>query len=400
MASVTFKNIKKVYPYVSGEKKKNKKGKIDESAGEKANLQITEEGVVAVQQFSLEIADKEFVVLVGPSGCGKSTTLRMIAGLEEISDGEMYIDDKIVNDIAPKDRDIAMVFQSYALYPHMTVYENMAFPLKLRKMPKEDIDAKVREAAATLGITEYLNRKPKALSGGQRQRVAIGRAIVREPKVLLMDEPLSNLDAKLRNQMRAEIILLRKKIDTTFVYVTHDQTEAMTLGDRIVIMKDGFIQQVGTPQEVFDHPVNLFVAGFIGTPQMNFFDARLTRENGRYFVSVGTMKVELSDDKQQRLSERNVCEQDITLGVRPNHITLSDNAQNAINATVDVQEMMGSESHLHLTVNNKDVIAIVPAVDSAGERRAAFTNGMSVALSIRGGVCHVFDAEGRNLEWE
>lgn len=399
MASVTFRNIKKVYPYVSGEKKKKKKENPEESAGEKANLQITEEGVVAVQQFSLEIADKEFVVLVGPSGCGKSTTLRMIAGLEEISDGELYIDDKIVNDIAPKDRDIAMVFQSYALYPHMTVYENMAFPLKLRKMPKEDIDAKVREAAATLGITEYLNRKPKALSGGQRQRVAIGRAIVREPKVLLMDEPLSNLDAKLRNQMRAEIILLRKKIDTTFVYVTHDQTEAMTLGDRIVIMKDGFIQQVGTPQEMFDHPINLFVAGFIGTPQMNFFEARLTKENGRYFVCVGTMKVELSDEKQQRLSERGVCEQDITLGVRPNHITLSDDDQNVVEATVDVQEMMGSEIHLHLTVNNKDVIAIVPAVDSAGERRAAFKNGMKVALSIRGGVCHVFDASGQNLEW-
>ncbi len=401
MASVTFKNIKKVYPYVSGEKKKKRKKEEtpDESAGEKANLQITAEGVVAVQQFSLEIADKEFVVLVGPSGCGKSTTLRMIAGLEEISDGELYIDDKIVNDIAPKDRDIAMVFQSYALYPHMTVYENMAFPLKLRKMPKEDIDAKVREAAATLGITEYLNRKPKALSGGQRQRVAIGRAIVREPKVLLMDEPLSNLDAKLRNQMRAEIILLRKKIDTTFVYVTHDQTEAMTLGDRIVIMKDGFIQQVGTPQEMFDHPINLFVAGFIGTPQMNFFEARLTKENGRYFVCVGSMKVELSDEKQQRLSERDVCEQDITLGVRPNHITLSDDDQDAIYATVDVQEMMGSEIHLHLSVNNKDVIAIVPAVDSAGERRATFKSGMKVALSIRGGVCHVFNANGQNLEW-
>ena len=214
-----------------------------------------------------------------------------------------------------------------------------------------------------------------------------------------MDEPLSNLDAKLRNQMRAEIILLRKKIDTTFVYVTHDQTEAMTLGDRIVIMKDGFIQQVGTPQEMFDHPINLFVAGFIGTPQMNFFEARLTKENGRYFVCVGTMKVELSDEKQQRLSERGVCEQDITLGVRPNHITLSDDDQNVVEATVDVQEMMGSEIHLHLTVNNKDVIAIVPAVDFAGERRAAFKNGMKVALSIRGGVCHVFDANGQNLEW-
>ena len=216
--------------------------------------------------------------MVGPSGCGKSTTLRMVAGLEEISSGELYIDGKLMNDVAPKDRDIAMVFQNYALYPHMTVYENMAFPLKLRKRPKSEIDKAVREAAEILDITQYLDRKPKALSGGQRQRVAIGRAIVREPKILLMDEPLSNLDAKLRNQMRAEIIKLRQKINTTFLYVTHDQTEAMTLGDRIVIMKDGFIQQIGTPQEVFDHPANLFVAGFIGTPQMNFFDAELQRE--------------------------------------------------------------------------------------------------------------------------
>jgi len=222
--------------------------------------------------------------LVGPSGCGKSTTLRMVAGLEEISSGELYIDGKLMNDVAPKDRDIAMVFQNYALYPHMTVYENMAFPLKLRKRPKSEIDKAVREAAEILDITQYLDRKPKALSGGQRQRVAIGRAIVREPKILLMDEPLSNLDAKLRNQMRAEIIKLRQKINTTFLYVTHDQTEAMTLGDRIVIMKDGFIQQIGTPQEVFDHPANLFVAGFIGTPQMNFFDAELVGRGGHYAV--------------------------------------------------------------------------------------------------------------------
>ena len=249
MAKVTLKNIKKVY----------------------------DKNVVAVQEFNLEIADKEFIVLVGPSGCGKSTTLRMVAGLEEISGGELYIGDKLVNDVPPKDRDIAMVFQNYALYPHMTVYENMAFALKLRKEKKEVIDKKVREAAEILDITQYLDRKPKALSGGQRQRVAIGRAIVRDPQVFLMDEPLSNLDAKLRNQMRAEIIKLRQRIDTTFIYVTHDQTEAMTLGDRIVIMKDGFIQQIGTPQEVFNHPANLFVAGFIGSPQMNFFDARLDK---------------------------------------------------------------------------------------------------------------------------
>ena len=230
------------------------------------------------------IADQEFIVLVGPSGCGKSTTLRMVAGLEEISEGQLLIDGKVMNDVAPKDRDIAMVFQSYALYPHMTVYENMAFSLKLKKVPKDEIDRKVKEAAEILDITQYLDRKPKALSGGQRQRVAIGRAIVREPKVFLMDEPLSNLDAKLRNQMRAEIIKLRQKINTTFIYVTHDQTEAMTLGDRIVIMRDGFIQQIGTPQQVFDHPANLFVAGFIGTPQMNFFDAKLEKDGNGYYV--------------------------------------------------------------------------------------------------------------------
>ena len=281
MAGLSLVNVKKIYP-ASSDQKKAKKAKKQEAASDekKAQLQVTSEGVVAVQDFNLEVSDKEFIVLVGPSGCGKSTTLRMIAGLEEISAGELYIDGKLMNDVAPKDRDIAMVFQNYALYPHMTVRENMAFPLKLRKVPKDEINQKVEQAAQILDITQYLDRKPKALSGGQRQRVAIGRAIVREPKVLLMDEPLSNLDAKLRNQMRAEIIKLRHRIDTTFIYVTHDQTEAMTLGDRIVIMKDGFIQQIGTPQEVFDHPANLFVAGFIGTPQMNFFDARLVKEGG------------------------------------------------------------------------------------------------------------------------
>ena len=245
MARVILKDIMKVYPHSDNGKKKKKKG---EQAHKTGHLKVTEQGVVAVQEFSIDIADKEFVVLVGPSGCGKSTTLRMVAGLEDISSGELYIGDKLMNDIEPKDRNIAMVFQSYALYPHMTVYENMAFPLKLSKMPKDEIDEKVREAAQILDITQYLDRKPKALSGGQRQRVAIGRAIVRHPSVLLMDEPLSNLDAKLRNQMRAEIIKLRSKINTTFIYVTHDQTEAMTLGDRIVIMKDGEIMQIGTPQ--------------------------------------------------------------------------------------------------------------------------------------------------------
>ena len=287
MAEVILKNIKKIYPHQ--EPKKKKKGEPEK----KTNLQITEEGVLAVDNFNLHIQDKEFIVLVGPSGCGKSTTLRMVAGLEEISGGELYIGGQLMNDVAPKDRDISMVFQNYALYPHMTVRENIAFPLKLRKMDKAEINQRVEQAAEILDITEYLDRKPKALSGGQRQRVAIGRAIVREPKVLLMDEPLSNLDAKLRNQMRAELIKLRQRINTTFIYVTHDQTEAMTLGDRIVIMKDGVIQQIGTPQEVFNHPANLFVAGFIGMPQMNFYDAELVLEDGQYAVVLDGAKVTL-----------------------------------------------------------------------------------------------------------
>ena len=340
MAEVILKNIKKVYPHQEPAKKK--KG----SEEKKTNLQITDEGVLAVQEFSLNIADKEFIVLVGPSGCGKSTTLRMVAGLEEISGGELYIDGKLMNDVAPKDRDIAMVFQNYALYPHMTVRENMAFPLKLKKYPKEEIRKRVDQAAEVLGITEYLDRKPKALSGGQRQRVAIGRAIVREPKVLLMDEPLSNLDAKLRNQMRAEIIKLRQRIDTTFIYVTHDQTEAMTLGDRIVIMKDGVIQQIGTPQEVFDHPTNLFVAGFIGTPQMNFFDAELVKEDGRYAVVLENARVELSEAKQANLARKQVQPGPITLGVRPEHISLAGDASQAVRGTVDVAEMMLSLIHI------------------------------------------------------
>ena len=295
MAEVILKNIKKIYPHQ--EPKKKKKGEPEK----KTNLQITEEGVLAVDNFNLHIQDKEFIVLVGPSGCGKSTTLRMVAGLEEISGGELYIGGQLMNDVAPKDRDISMVFQNYALYPHMTVRENIAFPLKLRKMDKAEIDQRVEQAAEILDITEYLDRKPKALSGGQRQRVAIGRAIVREPKVLLMDEPLSNLDAKLRNQMRAELIKLRQRINTTFIYVTHDQTEAMTLGDRIVIMKDGVIQQIGTPQEVFNHPANLYVAGFIGMPQMNFYDAELVLEDGQYAVVLDGAKVTLPEEKQAKL---------------------------------------------------------------------------------------------------
>ena len=391
MATVQLKNIKKIYPERESDKKsKRKKGDEPEK---KTNLQITDEGVVAVQEFSLDIADKEFIVLVGPSGCGKSTTLWMVAGLEEISAGELLIDGKVMNDVAPKDRDIAMVFQNYALYPHMTVYENMAFPLKLKKTPKEEIDKKVREAAEILDITQYLSRKPKALSGGQRQRVAIGRAIVRDPAVLLMDEPLSNLDAKLRNQMRAEIIKLRERIDTTFIYVTHDQTEAMTLGDRIVIMKDGFIQQIGTPQEVFNNPRNLFVAGFIGTPQMNFFDAKLERDGKSYFVLLGDEKVELSAEKEARLLENDVPSQDIVLGVRPEHISLTEGG---IPAKVDVSEMMGSSIHLHVTSEGKDVIIIVPSEGAVSH----FEMGSDVSFTFKGNVAHVFSKETeKNLEW-
>ena len=321
----------------------------------------------------------------------------MIAGLEEISEGELYIGDRLVNDVAPKDRDIAMVFQNYALYPHMTVYENMAFALKLRHTPKDQIDKAVKEAAEILDITQYLGRKPKALSGGQRQRVAIGRAIVREPKVLLMDEPLSNLDAKLRNQMRAEIIKLRQRINTTFIYVTHDQTEAMTLCDRIVIMKDGFIQQIGTPQEVFNHPYNLFVATFIGTPQMNLFEnAKLVKENGKYVVKLDALSVELSEDKQAALAKNNVAEQDIILGVRPEHITLENTG---IEGKVDVSELMGSSVHLHVTSMGRDVVMVVSTMNMTGAEVAALSNGNTIKYNFPGHVCHLFSKEtGINLE--
>ena len=337
MANVTLKNIKKIYPNADTKKKKKKKEHTSDEP--KANLQITDEGVVAVQEFSLDIADREFIVLVGPSGCGKSTTLRMIAGLEEITDGELYIGDRLVNDVAPKDRDIAMVFQNYALYPHMTVYENMAFSLKLKKVPKQEIDKK---------------------------------------------EPLSNLDAKLRNQMRAEIIKLRSRINTTFVYVTHDQTEAMTLGDRIVIMRDGFIQQIGTPQEVFNHPKNLFVAGFIGTPQMNFFpDAKLTVKDGKYVVELLGKSIVLPEDKQAALRARKQPEGTVTVGVRPVHLSLH---QEGFPATIDVSEMMGSEMHLHMTVSGHDVIAVIP------------TAGLSLDDVRAGGTAHfTFDPELMHL---
>ena len=403
MAEVSLRHIKKVYPNSERTSKKGLFGrkKVDDGARKASSLRITDEGVLAVPDFNLDIADREFVVFVGPSGCGKSTTLRMVAGLEEITDGELYIDGQLMNDVAPKDRDIAMVFQSYALYPHMTVRDNLAFPLKLRKMDKQAIDARVNEAAETLGITEFLDRKPKALSGGQRQRVAIGRAIVREPKVLLMDEPLSNLDAKLRNQMRAEIIKLRQRINSTFIYVTHDQTEAMTLGDRIVIMKDGEVQQVGTPQEVFEHPSNLFVAGFIGVPQMNFFDAELVRDRDAYSVRVGDAVVVPSAEKQARLAAHDVTSQPITLGIRPEHISLASGDAATLVGTVDVSEMMGSSVHVHLDSLGQDVIVIVPTTEIEGPYQDHFFAGAKVEYTFAGNVIHMFskDEQGTNLEF-
>lgn len=372
----------------------------------------------AVSNFNLDIADKEFVVFVGPSGCGKSTTLRMVAGLEEISEGEIYIGDKIVNDVEPKDRDIAMVFQNYALYPHMTVYNNMAFGLRLkkiddikkdkdgqivldkdgkpkhikRKYTKQEIDEKVREAANILEITEYLDRKPKALSGGQRQRVAIGRAIVRNPKVFLMDEPLSNLDAKLRHQMRSEIILLRKRINTTFIYVTHDQVEAMTLGDRIVIMKDGFIQQVGTPFEVFTHPVNLFVAGFIGTPRMNFLKAKLGKD---YSIEVAGHVITPAKSIIDALKEKKVEPCEITLGIRPEHIVLS-NDKDAFKAKIVVSEMMGSEYHLHVDLNGELMVIRIPTLGLSAEMLKNISDGGEISFTFNDNALHLFDINTEN----
>ena len=367
MASVKLTNVKKIY------------GK----------------DTVAVQDFNLDIADKEFIVFVGPSGCGKSTTLRMIAGLEDISEGTIEIDGVVVNDLQPRDRDIAMVFQNYALYPHLTVFENMAFSLRLKKAPQDEVYDKVTKAAEILGITEYLTRKPRALSGGQRQRVAIGRAMVRDSKVFLMDEPLSNLDAKLRNQMRAEIILLRQKIDTTFIYVTHDQTEAMTLGDRIVIMKDGFIQQVGTPTEVFDMPDNLFVAEFIGAPKMNTFKTNLILEDGKYYVTPYGAKIEVDGKKAEMLKEKGIGSREIILGVRPEHFVAS-NAGNpaAIPCTVKVNEMMGSELHLHVVEENGDKLIVrIPTVTLDDDQRKALVYGATMHVTFGGKVMHFFDPE-------
>ncbi len=355
---------------------------------------VYDKDVVAVSDFNLEIGDKEFIVLVGPSGCGKSTTLRMVAGLEEISKGELYIDDKLVNDVEPKDRDIAMVFQSYALYPHMTVRENMEFPLKLRKMPKDQIKKLVDEAAEMLDITQYLGRKPKALSGGQRQRVAIGRAIVREPKVLLMDEPLSNLDAKLRNQMRAEIIKLRQRINTTFVYVTHDQTEAMTLGDRIVIMKDGFVQQIGTPQQVFEMPENMFVAGFIGTPQMNFFKGQMEKSGEGYVVKTMGATVTVTDEMAAKLSANGVGSQDVVMGIRPEHIAAgTEGNPAAIDTTIEVSELMGSELYLHALVGaeKQEAVIRIQTVDLPAQYRGGVPYGTKMQFAFQPNLISLFD---------
>ena len=351
-------------------------------------------GVTAVHDVNLTIADKEFIVLVGPSGCGKSTTLRMVAGLEDISGGELYIDGNLVNDVAPKDRDIAMVFQSYALYPHMTVRDNLGFALKLKNTPKDEINKKVEEVAEILDITRYLDRKPKALSGGQRQRVAIGRAMVRDPKVFLMDEPLSNLDAKLRNQMRAEIIKLRQRINTTFMYVTHDQTEAMTLGDRIVIMKDGYVNQVGTPQEVFNKPVNLFVAGFIGMPVMNFFDGcKLLKEDGVYYAEIRGVKFRLSEFQQKALTLNGQEPCDIVAGIRPQHISVGDGQ---LEATIEVSEMLGSEYNLHARSGEDEVVMVIPTVGLDAD----VSMGSKIRFSTEPELIQLFDkATGNNLIW-
>jgi multiple sugar transport system ATP-binding protein len=337
-------------------------------------------GFVAVTDVNIEIRDKEFIILVGPSGCGKSTTLRMIAGLEEISEGELYIGDRLVNDVAPKDRDIAMVFQNYALYPHMTVFDNMAFGLKLRKVPKDEIQKKVEEAAKILDLTHLLDRKPKAMSGGQRQRVAMGRAIVRQPKVFLLDEPLSNLDAKLRAQMRTEISKLHKKLGTTFIYVTHDQTEAMTLGDRIVVMKDGFIQQIDVPQNLYERPCNKFVAGFLGSPQMNFIDAELKQTvDGIYFVEFGSdgskssrgvkYQVAIPQEKENdKLSA--YVNKEVIMGIRPENISDDPNVimyatTGVINCDVEITEMMGAETYLYLNCEGSSLTARVAPTSTA-----------------------------------
>ncbi|MDK2878797.1 MAG: multiple sugar transport system ATP-binding protein [Thermoanaerobacteraceae bacterium] len=360
MASVVLKNVCKIYPG----------------------------GVKAVDNFNLDIADKEFVVLVGPSGCGKSTTLRMVAGLEEISSGELYIGEKLVNDVPPKDRDIAMVFQNYALYPHMNVYDNMAFGLKLRKVPRAEIDRRVKEAARILGIEELLTRKPKALSGGQRQRVALGRAIVREPKVFLMDEPLSNLDAKLRVQMRTELAKLHDRLQTTFIYVTHDQTEAMTMGNRIVVMKDGIIQQVDKPQHIYDYPANIFVAGFIGSPQMNFMEGVLTAEGDNLFINFDHTKLSIPDGVKKKIDPTFIGKQ-VVMGIRPEDIHdepafLDYFPEYCFDVKVDVVELMGSETYLYLTFGEHSLTARV-------DPRSSARPGDMIKIGFDMNKLHLFD---------
>lgn len=350
-------------------------------------------GVVAVSDFNLEIEDKEFIILVGPSGCGKSTTLRMIAGLEEITEGDLYIGDRRVNDVVPKDRDIAMVFQNYALYPHMTVFENMAFGLKLRKTPKDEIKARVEEAARILDITHLLDRKPKALSGGQRQRVALGRAIVREPQVFLLDEPLSNLDAKLRAQMRTEITKLHQRLGTTFIYVTHDQTEAMTMGTRIVVMKDGFIQQVDTPQALYDTPCNLFVAGFIGSPQMNFINAVVEEKDGGLALKIGSDEnpfyIPIPEAKVNDAVKAKVG-QEVIMGIRPEDLHDDEmhisTASAVIECEVEVTELMGHETFLYLNLAGVPIIARV-------NTRSAAKVGDVVKIAVSVNKMHIFDKE-------
>ncbi len=347
--------------------------------------------VEAVKDFNLKIEDKEFVIFVGPSGCGKSTTLRMIAGLEEITKGTIKIGDRIINDVDPKDRDIAMVFQNYALYPHMTVYENMAFGLKLRKTPKAQIDEKVTEAARILDIEHLLKRKPKALSGGQRQRVALGRAIVRDPNVFLMDEPLSNLDAKLRVQMRTEISKLHSRLETTFIYVTHDQTEAMTMGTRIVVMKDGIIQQVDAPQDIYDNPANMFVAGFIGSPQINFLKAQVISQNGNVFLEYDQILLPLSNENGKILLDKNLLNKEVIFGVRPEHISYEQEAIEkfgtpTFEAKAEVTEIMGAESYLYFS---KELDEITARVNGNTQIRP----GDIVKLAFRGDKIHVFDKE-------
>ena len=348
-------------------------------------------GVVAVDDFCLDIEDKEFIVLVGPSGCGKSTTLRMIAGLEEITDGELYIGGRLVNDVAPKDRDIAMVFQNYALYPHMTVFDNMAFALKLRKTPKAEINERVHEAAKILDIEHLLDRKPKALSGGQRQRVALGRAIVRNPKVFLMDEPLSNLDAKLRVAMRTEINKLHKKLETTFIYVTHDQTEAMTMGTRIVVMKDGVVQQVDSPMNLYNKPCNMFVAGFIGSPQMNFVDAVLNKKDDGVYLEFGEESVKLPEGKASNPALKEYFGKTVVLGIRPedfhdeeSFIAAAENA--VVSAYVDVTEMMGAEYYLYLKIAGKMFTARV-------NQRTTAKMGDTIKIALDTNKIHIFDKE-------